>query len=470
MPAIRPRESIKDKLDVRLCEYWDKAMSEADLRANQQQPHSAVQSDAEPLELNSLAVWGLEPIDPSPKAPGAVVVDTPEADWETVDFPNAISVDAIPTTSEAKNLPSQTEVPLTDIPPISDHLKNLLANSEHKGKGSTPVTLMQALHECNRDLLGRISQLETALQESQTKLQEREALLEKQNAELQNTQAQLTRLFGKLEVSHQTLQSQEILVENLTKQLATSETRLATVERESAATVMRYNEQLHQLVTTENVCKELRSRLHRQQRHTLQFKAALEKSLEMPHPKSIAPTEPVENTQDTASAQLESLLAAVKNQNVPVPPIFNTSPVQPWSDPWEAQPEVGTSEAPIGRESTVSQESNTLASASGIELHQKENFSQPDPAAESSPSIVEAPPSVAQPETENGTTKYSSPELVRAAKILNSVETFGIQEVRSSAAQPRAMGEPHWLTSITSPRSPAKKRRSLADIELPNFR
>ncbi|TAE96658.1 MAG: hypothetical protein EAZ78_26745, partial [Oscillatoriales cyanobacterium] len=78
MPAISPRESIKDKLDVRLCEYWDKAMSEADLRANQQQPHSAVQSDAEPLELNSLAVWGLEPIDPTPKDPGAVVVDTPE--------------------------------------------------------------------------------------------------------------------------------------------------------------------------------------------------------------------------------------------------------------------------------------------------------------------------------------------------------------------------------------------------------
>ncbi|TAD86490.1 MAG: hypothetical protein EA000_07875 [Oscillatoriales cyanobacterium] len=91
MPAISPRESIKDKLDVRLCEYWDKAMSEADLRANQQQPHSAVQSDAEPLELNSLAVWGLEPIDPTPKDPGAVVVDTPEADWETVDFPNAIN-------------------------------------------------------------------------------------------------------------------------------------------------------------------------------------------------------------------------------------------------------------------------------------------------------------------------------------------------------------------------------------------
>ncbi|MEK0182062.1 hypothetical protein [Microcoleus anatoxicus] len=466
MPAISPRESIKDKLDVRLCEYWDKAMSEADLRANQQQPHSAVQSDAEPLELNSLAVWGLEPIDPTPKDPGAVVVDTPEADWETVDFPNAISVNAIPTTSEGKNLPSQTEVPLTDISPISDHLKNLLANTEQaKGKGSTPVTLMQALHECNRDLLGRISQLETALQESQTKLQQREALLEKQNAELQNTQAQLTRLFGKLEVSNQTLQSQEILVENLTNQLATSQTRLATVERESAATVMRYNEQLHQLVTTENVCKELRSRLHRQQRHTLQFKAALEKSLEMPHPKSIAPTEPVENTEDTASAQLESLLAAVKSQNVPVSPIFNTSPVQPWSDPWEAQPEVGTSQGCIGPESTVSQEFNTLASASGIELHENENFSQPDAATESSPSIVEAPP-----ETESAKGKYSSPELVRAAKILSSVETFGIQQVRSSAAQPMAVEEPHWLTSITSPRSPAKKRRSLADIELPSFR
>ena len=163
----------------------------------------------------------------------------------------------------------------------------MLGNAEQaKGKGSTPVTLMQALHECNRDLLQRLAQLETALEESQKTLQNRETLLEQRTAELENTQEQLTRLFGKVEVSHQTLQSQEILVENLRSQLATSQVRLATVERECASTVQRYNEQLHQLVATENICRELRARLHRQQRQTLQFKAALERSLDRPQVKS----------------------------------------------------------------------------------------------------------------------------------------------------------------------------------------
>lgn len=445
-------------------------MSEADIQANQHQPHSILRSDIESLGSDFGANGGFEPA-PHPTDTSAEVRQTPEQDWQTVDFPNAISVDAIPTKPETKNWQSQTQATSADSPPISDNLKNLLANSEQaKGKGSTPVTLMQALHECNRDLLARISQLETALQESQKNLHARETLLEQQNAELQNSQAQLTKLFGRLEVSNQTLQGQEISVESLTRQLAVSQTRLAVVERESAATVQRYNEQFHQLVTTENVCKELRSRLHRQQRHTLQFKVALEKSLEMPHQSSIASMETVENTENRASAQLESLLAAVKSQSVPLAPTFNASPVQPWSDPLEPHSEVVTSAQPTSAKSLLSQEFNTLAEASGIELHENENFSHKNPETESSPRIAEAQPVVAEPATASATVRYSSPESIGAAKILSSVETFGIQEVRSNPVPPTALREPQWLTSIISPLRAASKRRSLAEIELPSFR
>ncbi len=445
-------------------------MSEADIQANQHQPHSILRSDIESLGANFAVDGGVEPIAPHPTDTSAGVRQTPEEDWQTVDFPNAISVDAIPTKPEIKILQSQTQTSSADSPSISENLKNLLANSEQaKGKGSTPVTLMQALHECNRDLLGRISQLETALQESQKNLQARETLLEQQNAELQNSQEQLTRLFGKLEVSNQTLHGQEILVESLAKQLTTSQTRLAVVERESAATVQRYNEQLHQLVTTENICKELRSRLHRQQRHTLQFKVALEKSLEMPHQSSIASMETVENTEYRASAQLESLLAAVKGQSVPLSPTFNTSPVQAWSDPSEPHPEVTTSAEPASPQFLVSQELNTLAEASGIELHKNENFSQKEPETDFSPRIAESHP-VVKPETPSATVRYSSPELIGAAKILSSVETFGIQKVRSNPVPSTGLGEPQWLTSIISPLRAVPKRRSLAEIELPSFR
>jgi myosin heavy subunit len=444
-------------------------MSEADLRAHQHQPHPAVPSDTEPLQSNFAAAGGFEPIAPHPTDTPARVPQQPEKDWQTVDFPNAISVDAIPTKPETKNSQSQTQPTEEGSPPISDNLKNLLGNTEQaKGKGATPVTLMQALHECNRDLLQRLAQLETALEESQNTLQNRETLLEQRTAELENTQEQLTRLFGKVEVSHQTLQSQEILVESLRSNLATSQARLAAVERECASTVQRYNEQLHQLVATENICRELRSRLHRQQRHTLQFKAALERSLEMPHIKPPI-VDPPDNVDDTATAQLESLLATVKSSQVPVPPAFNASPVKPWSEPAEHSEAAAASDA-IDPESIANQELNKLAQVSGIQLHPTEINQPQEPATDSALAVAEPQLQVAESEPETAAVKSGSPELVSAVQILNSVESFGIQEVRSSAAKSTAVTQPDWLALIASPLRPSKKRRSLAEIELPSFR
>lgn len=442
-------------------------MSEADLRANQHQPYPAVQSDAEPLQSNLAAAGGFDPIAP-PATNTPAVPQQPEEDWQTLDFPNALSVDAIPTTAETKNLQSLTQPPEAGTPPISENLKNLLGNVEQRqAKGSTPVTLMQALHECNRDLLQRIAQLETALEESQKNWQHREALLEKQTAELENTQEQLTRLFGKVEVSHQTLQSQEILVESLRNKLASSQTRLAIVERECASTVQRYNEQFHQLVATENVCRELRSRLHRQQRHTLQFKAALERSLEMPQK---PPTyEPPDSGDDLAHKQLESLLATVKNSQVPLPPAFNASPVKPWSEPEEHPDAVAVEEA-IDTEPTANQELNKLAQVSGLQLQESETYRTQETVTESEVAVEEPELPITESEPEIAAVKSGSEELARAVQILNSVETFGIQEGRSSEATPTAIAQPDWLTLIASPLRAAKKRRSLAEIELPSFR
>ena len=442
-------------------------MSEADLRANQHQSHPAVQSDNEPLQSNFAAAGGFEPIAPHQTDTPARVFQQPEEDWQTVDFPNAIGVDAIPTTPSAKNFQSQTQQLEADSPAISDHLKNLLGNAEQaKGKGSTPVTLMQALHECNRDLLQRIAQLETALEESQKTLQHRETLLEQRTAELENTQEQLTRLFGKVEVSHQTLQGQEILVESLRSKLATSQTRLAIVERECASTVQRYNEQFHSLAATENVCRELRSRLHRQQRHTLQFKAALEKSLEMPQKSLII--EPPDDAEDSAHKQLESLLAAVRSSQSPLPPAFNASPVKAWSEP-EEHLEAALAERAIDPESIANLELNKLAEASGIQLHPSETYQPQEPETESAVAVAEPELPVTESKPETAAT-LGSQKLAKAFQILNSVETFGIQEARSSGAAPTAVAQPDWLASIASPLRVAKKRRSLAEIELPSFR
>ncbi len=444
-------------------------MPEADLRANQQQPPLAARSDTEPLQPAS-AAGGFEDLDPHPTDTSAPLPQQPEEGWQTVNFPNAISVDAIPTKPEAKNSQSQTPASGPASPPISDNLKNLLASVEQaKAKGATPVTLMQALHECNRDLLGRIAQLETALEESQNSLQARETLLAQRNAELQESQEQLTRLFARLEVSNQTLQKQEVLVESLSNESAATQSRLAAIERECASTQQRYNEQLHQLVATENVCRELRSRLHRQQRHTLQFKAALERSLEMPHLNSPVSIEPPENADDIASAHLESLLAVVKAQSVPVPPAFNPSPVKTWSDRAEQHPDAAEPEKPTGPELDASQELQTLAAASGMALQRTGGYRHLEPTTEIARKVAEPQLPLAESGSESAA-KLNSPELTSAAQILSAAEISGIQEVREKAAASLSARQPEWAASISNPLTTAKKRRSLAEIELPSFK
>ncbi|MBV8882472.1 MAG: hypothetical protein JO235_00510, partial [Chroococcidiopsidaceae cyanobacterium CP_BM_RX_35] len=143
----------------------------------------------------------------------------------------------------------------------------------------------------NIDHLNQVKELRQALAESQQALKEykecanvRELLLSQHVQELAATQAQVQQLRHELEASHQTVQRQQILIETLTIQFESSQERVAQLEREFALNQQRYNEQSYQLVQTENACRELRSRLSRQQSHTLQFKVALEKCLEVPLP------------------------------------------------------------------------------------------------------------------------------------------------------------------------------------------
>lgn len=210
--------------------------------------------------------------DPSNPDPG-------EDDWQTVDFPNALSVDAIahspeePPTDELSIQPASTSVALSQA-----DLVELLS-------------LMQDLQHRNSYLLGRVNQLEAVLNDCQstleaqaTRTQEQETVLAQQSEEILAAEEHIHRLMHELDCAHQATQRQQILIETLTGQLESSQERVAQLERECALTQQRYNEQTHSLLQSENVCRDLRSRLHRQQRYTLQFKAALEKCLDISSP------------------------------------------------------------------------------------------------------------------------------------------------------------------------------------------
>jgi hypothetical protein len=149
------------------------------------------------------------------------------------------------------------------------------------------LTLNQELSTANDDLYSQVEQLKHELSEAEKILQWQkkrssvtDSMLNQQTQELSAAQEQIRSLFQQLETAVQTVQSQEIFIETHKAHLQISQQRLAQLERECSLLQTNYSEQSQQLSHSENTCRELRTRLMRQQRQTLQFKAALEKCLD----------------------------------------------------------------------------------------------------------------------------------------------------------------------------------------------
>lgn len=460
-------------------------MPEADLPGNQPPRFLTIESDASvlppatPSSLTDVAKNAGESKDPAAKlaTSQATLPEQPEEEWETVNFPNAISVDAIPTKSvkggklkketgelSARAIPTDSPSPISPWT-VRDRDRTIHFSPETPSKAESPTTLVQALHECNRDLMQRIAELETALIESQNALEAKETLLEQRIAELGDAQEQITKLFGKQEQVNQIIQRQEVLIETLTAQVQSSQTRIAVIERECALTQQRYSEQQHLVVQTENSCRELRSRLHRQQRHTLQFKAALERYLEMPHPiKSEVKTQRSESADDHTPTSSEVVMATLKGQNTEVQLKPQASPVKPWSGKPESIPEKPALEEP--KAPSFPQENpivSTLLEASSNQLHEVETYWHIEPTTENPFVSAEA-----EPELED-TPNPNEWEAFRASPFSDSAETR-LPENPQWTAEPIFVGKADWVASITYSPGPGKKRRSLAEIELPRFR
>ncbi|NEP79100.1 MAG: hypothetical protein F6K39_13590 [Okeania sp. SIO3B3] len=278
-----------------------------------------------------------------PDRESEIHTSVPEDDeWEVVDFPGVISIDSIPVvetaSAEAKNLePTNQNQPPKKSQDISDIKVGPTKDSIEELESTN---LMKALHDCNRELVNRVTDLETALEECKETLENQEKLLEERTKELAATQQQVTRLFYKLELCNQIIQRQEVLVESLTDKWDVSQQQQAQMERECALTKQSYSQQVYHLKELENSCKELRARLYRQQQQTLQFKAALERCLEMPGkidtvdiPTEISTTEasPVIASQESSVSEPQKQENPFVNLNTKKLPLLNSEPVKPWS-------------------------------------------------------------------------------------------------------------------------------------------
>jgi hypothetical protein len=257
---------------------------------------------------------------------------------EPVADPN--SVGSVPFPDQIPNQISGQ--PLDPNPPLSASSESVTLTPGTEAAEPLPestnltdlISLIQELNQCNTILLDRVSQLEEALDRSQNALkaevkrsQDHPTFAEYHTngqvavQELSAAQEQIVGLYQQLEFVHQTSQRQQILVETLTEQLEASQERVAHLEREAALVQRRYNEQTQLLTQYENNCRDLQSRLHRQQRYTLQFKAALEKSLEVSSP--------------PFASVADAVAAVSSHENFFLPKVQR---IQPWTLPEDYSP------------------------------------------------------------------------------------------------------------------------------------
>ena len=201
------------------------------------------------------------------------------APLNNLDFPNVMSPDAV---QRQVSYSQQSDIPSA----IDDANVDALVN------------LVQELNQQNHELLNRITVLEGELTAHKASIQQKDNPSGVQpfvpSAEEQSTRSSdssdtfsaehVSHLLNQLEFAQQANQRQDIRVESLSTQLTSYKSQVEQLEAENSDLQQRCGDQLYRLNYLEDECRDLRLRLHRQQRYTLQFKAALEKCLEVPPP------------------------------------------------------------------------------------------------------------------------------------------------------------------------------------------
>lgn len=187
----------------------------------------------------------------------------------------ALTGEALPNNALPNNVLPNNALP-------NDTLALALVGSEDAGPS------YQELFEQNRALLVCLADLEASLDECQQNFQThldqyhlQEQLLSQRDRDVHALEIQAKRTHQDLEEARRQFQRQEILIETLQNQLGSSQERVAQLERDCTLAQKRYAEQAQQLVQAEGLCRDFKSRLHRQQRYTLQFKGALERCLDI---------------------------------------------------------------------------------------------------------------------------------------------------------------------------------------------
>lgn len=356
-------------------------------------------------------------------------------------------------------------------------------------------SLARKLRQRNRDLLKKVAELEQllataqeALQVEMTRSRSVETLSRQHVRELEAARAKISLLYGELEASQHAERERARSVEQLSQQLETASDRIAALERDCALLQQRYNEQSYRVETAEQRSRELAARLECQQHRTLQFKSALDKCLERGLPEFLLEPETPHSSNPDESEETADGLARLKTQ-----------PIQPWSDreepvvefadalpdwvgqvpseeptfeplpPLELRSFAGSEELPErdeleGEAIESSLEEETLANSClatfepiewEIEPTESDGF---DAIFETLEERSELPA-----ESEDSSEEEESSDRANDAERLSAFSLERTFEVMTPA-------QSNFPAPLVYPHRRERKHRSLATIELPNFR
>ncbi len=357
------------------------------------------------------------------------------------------------------------------------------------------VALIHQMRCSNTNLLEKVVQLEQALADCQDELQlEKERshtaqlMLTQKLDDLADAKDQVECLSDKLKTAHQTVQRQQISIKTLTTQLANSGERIAQMERECSLAQANYNEKFQELSQTENSCQELRTRLIRQQRYTMQLKVALEKCLD-------APVRSYQSQDD-----YDCLYSVTNGQTIyskQAPSLFPKA--QPIT-PWVVQPSSWSDVEPTKVESTVSSQWTHNEERLTTDDRQPAFFNSPTSSVEQS--FFFTKDFDVQQENANWQDLFNLLDQEetdnRADLILDSEDLKERRQPDESnwaaSHQSKCVSEPslpqtrqcqgedstqtkaipsqvnsNWPSPVVYPLHPPKGRKSLSAIELPNF-
>ncbi len=397
--------------------------------------------------------------------------------WQTVHFPGTVPIEQI------SGVTPNVQINAMDSSSIQS------VGSTFELSASNPSTVEQAisqretellnlvrdLNECNDVLLTKVAQLEESLERSQAALQ---AEIDRAGGD-RIADRDIVQLVTELDQSNQALQHHQMLNQTLQTELTAFQERAKQVESEHKALLRQHTEQSQELLQANTDCRDLRARLQRQQRYTLQFKAALEKCLSMstesqnssvpaidplgvaiPKADEIRPWESAlgHTRLDTHLASMIRGLNSDTDAEVTVATIENEAEDQLWHDLARVVgPDESVSEVEV--QSTASEVQSTGTAASNVE--ESPQFTEP------SPWIDKSSDSSAQNnelEEDRQVPSQLSPEAneilarVQAAKSTSMADTY--LPVMSAQGSP---------SPLVKPLRPQKRISSLSAIDLPNF-